>query len=93
MNRADTCVTAMNYVRCQMNGELGSNRRHAATFIAHCFDGEEKGLKGRQLYKYARRKTCGFDPWLWITLAGFLVNVFRLWLEWRKEHPKHWGVV
>lgn len=90
MNKPDTCAIVMNYIGTR-GPILGRRRKYVAQFVSHLYDGEEQGLQGGDLYKYARNQTCGFDPWLWITIVNLLFQAFKLWLEWRKAHPKHWG--
>lgn len=75
--------------------KLPGGRRHydarCREFAGHLFDGEAKGLSGKRLFRYARKKTCGLNPLLWFQLASLMVSLFRLWQEWRTN--ERWGEV
>lgn len=57
-----------------------------AGFKGHLYDGYYgKGLRGPALYKYARNRTCGFNPLLWIQLLSLLWQIYEFWVEWRNK--------
>lgn len=57
-------------------------------YLGHLHDGEADGLEGAELQWYARKKTCGFNIMLWLTIGTLLLRIFDLWLLWKKSRPQ-----
>lgn len=82
-------------VRCSSRGDGKAVRvlkeKRSEVMMGHLYDGEQKGLQDRKLWAYARNRTCGFDPTMWLMILGLLFDLFKMWQEWRK--PKEsWGM-
>lgn len=77
-------------VRCTSRGN-----RHAIdalrdwrlkTVAGYCFEAEQADA---DVESYVRRK-CRFNPAMWIMIFGIVMDIVKLWLEWRKPHET-WG--
>jgi hypothetical protein len=56
------------------------------TIAGYCYDAEQAG---QDVEKYVRRK-CRMNPLMWLALFNVVVEILKLWIEWRK--PKEtWG--
>jgi len=74
---------------CEARGNAGlpdlRNREQLADdVIKHTMAGIDEHIHGRKLRQYVR-KECGMSPMVWISVIGFVIQIIRLVMEFRRK--------
>lgn len=64
--------------------DLGNREQLADDVIKHAMAGLDDGLHRKKLRQYVREQ-CGMSPMVWIQVIGFVIQLIRLVMEWRRK--------